>query len=141
MPARGATEGGETSASRPSPALRYADLAILAVALPVFVLVGASMLGYVVAAAAWILQRGIQLAADRAAARALASGVRRNALGLLAASTLVRLWVVTLAILLVGTLGSSRAGLAAAILSLVLVTVSLGSRALIQALHPVERGR
>ncbi len=118
--------------------LRYADLAVLAVALPVVLVAGASMLGYGVAAGAWLVQRSIQLAAERAAARALAAGVRRNALGMLAAATLARLWVVTLAILLVGTLGSRDAGLAAAILSLVLVTVSLGGRALAHALHPEE---
>jgi hypothetical protein len=119
------------SGSRALVALGYADLAVLAIALPVFLLIGASMLGYAAAAAAWLVQRGIQLAAERAARKALAAGVRRNALGWLAGATLARLWVVTLAILLVGTLGNRDAGLSAAVLSLVLVTVSLGSRAII----------
>jgi hypothetical protein len=118
--------------------MRYADLAVLAAALPVVLVTDVSMLGYAVAAAAWLAQRSIQLAAERAAARALASGVRRNALGMVAAAMLTRLWVVTLAILLVGTLGSRDAGLVAAVLSLVLVTVSLGGRALAHALHPEE---
>ena len=100
--------------------------------------IGASMLGYVVAVAAWLVQRAIQLAAERGAARALAAGTRRNALGMLAAATLGRLWVLTLAILLVGTLGSRDAGLVAAVLALVLVTVSLGSRALGHALYSEE---
>jgi hypothetical protein len=108
---------------------------VLAAALPVFVVVGASMLGYVVAAVAWGIQRAILFAGERGAARALAEGVRRNALGMIAGATLVRLWVVTLAILLVGTLGSRDAGLDAAILSLVLITVSLGTRALARVLY------
>ncbi len=119
------------SGSRALAALGYADLAVLAIALPVFLLIGASMLGYAAAAAAWLAQRGIQFVAERGARKQLASGGRRNALGMLAASILGRLWLVTLAILLVGLLGSREAGLSAAVLSLVLVTVSLGSRAII----------
>jgi hypothetical protein len=121
---------GSGAPSRALLALRYADLAVLVLALPVFLLIGASMLGYAVAAAAWLAQRGIQLGAERGATRALRAGVRRNALGMLAAATLARLWLVTLAILLVGLLGNREAGLAAAVLALVLVTVSLGGRAL-----------
>ncbi len=122
---------GSDSESRALVALGYADLAVLAIALPVFLLIGASMLGYAAAAAAWLVQRGVQLAAERSARKALAAGVRRNALGLLAGGMLARLWLVTLAILLVGLLGNREAGLSAAVLSLVLVTVSLGSRAII----------
>jgi hypothetical protein len=117
------------------------DLAALVLALPVFLLTGASMLGYGVAAGAWLFQRAIQLGADRAAVRALASGVRRNALGILAAATLARLWVLTLAILLVGLLGERRAGLGAAVLALVLVTLSLGGRAVDRAFFGEERAR
>ena len=129
---------GEEGRSRSEAVLRYADLAVLALALPVVLVTPASLLGYAVAAGAWLIQRSFQIAAERAAARALARGVRRNALGMLAGATLARLWIVTLAILLVGTLGSSRAGLTAAVLSLVLVTVSLGGRALTHVLHPEE---
>jgi len=129
----GSRAGTEASPSRVSLALRFADLAVLAAALPVFLVTGASMLGYGVAAGAWLVQRLIQLGADRAARRALATGVRRNALGILAAATLARLWVLTLAILLVGLLGERRAGLAAALLALALVTVSLSGRALDRA--------
>jgi len=118
--------------------LRYADLAVLALALPVVLVTPASLLGYAVAAGAWLIQRSFQIAAERAVARALARGVRRNALGMLAGATLARLWIVTLAILLVGTLGSSRAGLTAAVLSLVLVTVALGGRALTHVLRAEE---
>jgi hypothetical protein len=112
-------------------AIRYADLAVLALALPVFLLLDASMLGYFALAAAWLVQRGVQLAAERAATRALRDGVRRNALGFVAGATLVRLWIVTLTILIVGTAGTREAGLSAALLALVLVTVSLGCRAFI----------
>jgi len=117
-------------------ALRYGDLALLAIALPIFVVAGWPLLGYAVAAAAWLAQRGIELAANRRASRALATGDRRTALGALAAATLGRVWLVALAVLLVG-LAERESGLAAAILAAVLVTVRLGGRFL-GRLHPEE---
>jgi hypothetical protein len=141
-----ALEGSSGAASRSdSPsrallALGYADLAVLVIALPVFLLIGASMLGYAAAAAAWLAQRGVQLLGERGAKKALTSGVRRNALGMLAGAMLARLWIVTLAILLVGVLGSREAGLSAALLSLALVTVSLISRAIVHVWSQPESG-
>ena len=41
-------------------AVRYLDLIVLALALPVFALAGFPLAGYAVAAAAWLAQRGIQ---------------------------------------------------------------------------------
>jgi hypothetical protein len=119
-------------------ALRYADLARLAASLPIFILAGWPLLGYAVAAAAWLLQRGVHLAAERRSARALAAGDRRRAMGTIAAATLGRLWIVTLAILLVGLLAEHEDGLAAAVLTLVLVTVFLGGRLLSRLFGPQE---
>ena len=48
------------------------------------------------------------------------------------------LWIVTLAILLVGLLGSREDGLAAAVLAAVLVTISLAGEALYRAFGPEE---
>jgi len=118
--------------------VRYLDLALLALALPVFLVAGLPMAGYVVLALAWIAQRGVQLAAERHAARSLAAGVRRGAVGVLAGSILVRLWVVTLPILLVGLLGDRKDGLAAAVLAAILVTVSLATEAISRALGGPE---
>jgi hypothetical protein len=111
-------------------ALRYGDLAFLAIALPIFAIAGWPMAGYAVAAAAWLAQRGIELAADRRVVQALAEGERRTALGTVAASMLARIWLVTLAILLVGLLGQREDGLAAAVLSAVLITAHLGGRSI-----------
>jgi hypothetical protein len=121
--------------------LRYGDLALLALALPLFVIAGWPLLGYAVAAAAWLAQRGIELAANRRAARALVNRERRTALGVIGAATLGRVWLVTLAILLVGLLGARQDGLAAALLSLVLITLHLAGRALERVLAPGEAGR
>jgi hypothetical protein len=111
-------------------ALRYADLGLLALALPVFLLAGWPMLGYGVAAAAWLTQRLAQYAVDRHSAAALRAGNRRGAFGALAATTLGRVWFVALAILLVGKLGEREDGLAAAVLSALLVTAYLGGAAI-----------
>jgi hypothetical protein len=137
-----ALEGSSGAASRRGPltlALRYGDLVLLALALPIFVVAGWPLLGYAVAAAAWLAQRGIELAANRRAARALAEGERRTALGALAAATLGRVWLVALAILLVG-LAERESGLAAAVLTAVLVTAHLGGRSLDRLLNPEEAG-
>jgi hypothetical protein len=115
--------------SRLATAIRFADLAVLAAALPVFLVADLPMLGYAVCAAAWIAAPAMQLAADRHVKRSLARGNRNSALGVLAAATLGRVWLVALAILLVG-LSDSDAGLAAAVLAAALVTVHLAGMAI-----------
>ncbi|MEK6277883.1 MAG: hypothetical protein AABM29_07720 [Actinomycetota bacterium] len=110
---------------------------MLAFALPVFLLAGFPMLGYAVAAAAWLAAWGVQLAAERNVERSLSGGNRRSALGVLAAATLGRVWLVALAILLVG-LSEREAGLAAAVLTAALVTVHLAGMALDRLMAPEE---
>ncbi len=106
------------------------DLALVAVALPLFVLAGWPMLGFAVAAGAWLFQRLAQHLVDRHTASALRVGNRRGAFGVLAASTLGRVWFLALAILLVGKLGEREDGLAAALLCAALVTLYLGGTAI-----------
>jgi uncharacterized membrane protein len=108
---------------------------LLALALPVFLVLDLPMLGYVVTAAAWLVQRGIELVAERRAKNALAAGERRTALGTIAATTLARVWLVALAVLLVGGLADREDGLAAAVLCVPLITVSLAGRALARSLE------
>jgi hypothetical protein len=115
-------EGG----GRVTLALGYADLALLVLALPVFVLAGWPLGGYAVAAGVWLVQRGIQAAASRRATAAQRRGERRTALGILAGATLARVWLIALAVLLVG-LAEREAGLAAALLSAALFTVYLAT--------------
>jgi hypothetical protein len=110
--------------------IRYADLALLVVALPVFLAADLPLLGYAVAAAAWIVQRLVLFAAERRVAASLAAGERRAAVGVTAASTLGRAWFVALCVLLVGVLGDREDGLAAAVLAAVLFTAQFGGIAL-----------
>ncbi len=109
--------------------LRFADLALLALALPVFLLAGLPLAGYAVAAGAWLAQRIVHLIAERRANAMLAAGDRRHAMTLIAGTTLGRVWLVALAVLIVG-LGQRDAGLAAAVLCAVLFTVFLATQAL-----------
>jgi hypothetical protein len=134
--------GGSEAARGPRAGLllRYADLALLALALPVFALADLPLLGYAAAAAAWLAQHAILAFAERRAGAALGRGDRRTALGLVGASTLGRVWLVALAVLLVGVLGDREDGLAAAVLSAALVTVHLGCVALSKLLEG-EAGR
>jgi hypothetical protein len=108
---------------------KYVDLLVLAAALAVFLLGGLPLLGYAVAAAAWLAQRGIQVIATRRAAGELADGNRQRAMGIVAATTLGRVWLMATAILLVG-LAEREAGLTAAILVLALFTVSFAAQGL-----------
>ena len=132
-----ASEAGPQGA-RPGVLWRYADLLVLALALPVFVVADWPLVGYAAAAVAWLAQHVILFYADRASVAALRRGDRNRALGIVGVSTIGRLWLVTLAILLVGLLGEREDGLAAAILTFVLVTVHLGSLALTKLLQPQE---
>jgi len=110
-------------------ALRYADLALLVIALPVFVVAGWHLGGYAALAAAWIAQRAVSVLARRRAERALGEGNRRSALATVGWTSLGRAWFVGAAVLVTG-LVDREAGLAAAILAAVLFTVYLAGEAI-----------
>jgi hypothetical protein len=118
-------------AAEPSGTLRalgYLDLAALAFALPVFLVAKFSMLGYAVAAGAWIGQRIVRELVQRRAAKAPDV---RTSIGLTAASMIIRGWLVAFAIFAVG-LSDSKAGLAAAILFLFLFSIFFTMQAIIR---------
>lgn len=106
---------------------KYVDLMVLAVALAVFLLGGLPMLGFAVGAAAWLAQRGIQALAAQRAQVELAAGRRQRAMGIVAATTLGRVWLLATAVLLTG-LAEREAGLSEAVLLAVLFTVSLAAQ-------------
>jgi hypothetical protein len=98
--------------------LRYLDIVLLIVALPVFLVGGLPMLGYAAGAGAWIVQRAIQIVLNRKAA---ASDDPRIVVGITAGSMIGRAWLVALTIFAAG-LADNEAGLAAAVLVIVLFT-------------------
>lgn len=100
--------------------VRYLDLVALAAALPLFLLAGLPMLGYTVAAGAWLVQRGINAFAQ---AKAKASEDPRTVVGLLAGSMIGRGWLTAGSIMAVGLAGAREDGLAAAILCITLFSI------------------
>ena len=121
-------------------ALRNIDLLVLLAALPIFILVGAPLIAWLVAGGAWIAGRiGMELAARRRRA-ALAASNRNAALGVTAMAVMGRVWLLALAILLVGLLYDREAGLAAAVLALALVTAHLCASFLTHLLDPEADG-
>lgn len=106
---------------------KYVDLLLLAAALAVFLLAGFPLLGYAVGAVCWLLQRTVQIVAGKRANAELAGGNRQKAMGIIAATTLGRVWLMATAVLLVG-IAEREAGLSAAILLLVLFTVSFAAQ-------------
>jgi hypothetical protein len=116
-------------------ALRWLDVIALAAALPVFLLAGLPLAGYVVAALAWLAQRAIQLAIQR---RAAASADPRAIVGLTAGSMIARSWLVAGAIFGVGIVAGDKDGLAAAALVIALFTIYF---AIQLVTRPLEIGR
>lgn len=114
--------------------LRYLDLILLALGLPVFLVAGLPLLGYGALAAAWLLQRWIQAFAAR---RAVATGDRRAAMGVLAGSLFGRVFLVCLTVLGVG-LVEREAGLAAGVLAAMLFTVYFATLLIVT---PLEESR
>jgi hypothetical protein len=114
---------------------KHVDLVVLAAALAVFAIGGLPLLGYAVAAAAWLAQRGIQVLAGRRTAAELRAGNRQRAMGIVAATTLGRVWLMVTAVLL-GGIAERAAGLAAAVLLLVLFTISFAAQGLVHLLEP-----
>ena len=119
---------------------KYVDLLVLAASLAVFVLAGLPMIGYAAAAAAWLAQRGIQVVATRRASAELAAGERQRAMGIVAATTLGRVWLMSTVVLLTGLLFEREDGLAAALLVVILFTVTFAGAGLAHLLEPEARG-
>jgi hypothetical protein len=119
---------------------KYVDLVVLVAALAVFVLGGLPMIGYAVAAAAWLGQRGIQVVVGRRAAAELAGGNRQRAMGLIAATSLGRVWLMVTSVLIAGLLTEREAGLAAGVLLAVLFTVSFAAQGIAYLLEPEGQG-
>ncbi len=108
---------------------KYVDPLALAAALAIFLLGGFPMLGFAVAAAVWVLQRGIQMYAAKRSQAELKAGNRQKAMGMIAATTLGRVWLMATAVLLVG-LAERESGLAAAVMLLALFTISFAAQGL-----------
>jgi hypothetical protein len=101
--------------------LKYADIAILVIALPIFIVASWPLLGWVTGAGVWLMWRGIGAWADR---RAIASADMRTFVGIETAAMIGRGWLLGLILITVGLLAGNDVGLSAAVLAIVLFSVS-----------------
>jgi hypothetical protein len=99
--------------------MRNVDVLVLALALPLFVVAGWPIVGWLLGAGVWALQR---LISEYAVRKAEASDDPRTKVGLLAGSMIGRGWLVAGIILAVG-LNNNDAGLSGAVLFLAVFTV------------------
>lgn len=120
--------------------LRYVDLALLVLALPVFIAAGFPMSGYLGVVGIWILMYAVELVSNRAIEGAVERRDRRAAMGWLGATGLARAWIVALGVLIIGIAAGKDAGLAAAVLAAILFTAHLGSRILLRFAESKETG-
>ena len=126
-----------TAASVPSTAvpfpIRYFDCLLVVAGAAFALLLGAPVLGSVVGAGAWLLQRLLAAWFDRAAA---STSDRRTAAGIAFAGAVGRPLLLAITILAVGLLGTKHDGLIAAVLVAVAFTVYL---ALTMILRPQRK--
>ena len=113
---------------------RWLDVILVVLAAPFVVLMGLPVLGYVVGAVAWIIQRfaAVGVWVEHIAERQ--QDVRR-AVGLNLAALFARAWLVGLTILAVGLAGEREDGLTAAVLMLVAFTLYFVTSLLLRSLE------
>lgn len=120
------------SKSDPLVFVRYLDVVVLILAAPFVWLMGAPMLGFVVGAGAWLITRVAgELIERRARGREVKTQLALN-FGVM----LGRVWVVGIAILIVGKTADQADGLTAALVALVAFTLYLATS---MVLRPTER--
>ena len=102
--------------------VRYLDVVMIVAFLPLALLAGLPVLGYVVGGGAWTAQRFLGTWLD---ARAASAAEMRTSAGIMLAGVMGRAWLMGLTILAVGLLGDRRDGLTAAVLVFAAFTVYL----------------
>ena len=115
--------------------LKYLDLGVLAIALPVFLLADLPMAGYAIVGAAWLAQRAIQ---SFAAGRAAATGDRRAAISVLAGTMVARIWLLALSVLAAGLI-EREAGVAGGLLAAALFTTFFVTLLIVKPLEEAAR--
>lgn len=124
--------------SDPLAPLKVLDLALLALALPVFLVAGLPIVGWVAGAAVWLMWRGIGAWADRKVA---ASRDPRVVAGVATGAMIGRGWLMGLTILGVGLVFGRDEGLSAAVLAIVLFTVFFATRMVTRGFDGPPSGR
>ncbi len=111
-------------------ALRYVDLVLLWLTVPLALALGAPELGVLLGAVVWTAQRIAALKMDERARGRDA----RQAIGLNMVTMIVRMWLVAATVVVAGVAGSRDDGVAAAVVLLVTFTVSFAATLLNRSL-------
>lgn len=114
------------TSSEPVLLLRYLDVALVALAAPIMVLIGVPAVGYLAGAGAWIALRALGVVVERAAA----SAQFRSEISIRLGYLLGRLFVLALAVILIRRGEGRDAGLAALLVIVFAFTVQLACSAL-----------
>ncbi len=112
--------------------VRYLDVVLVVLAAPFVILLDAPVVGYVVGAGVWIVQRVLEAALEHTSRR----GDVRREIGVKVGSMIGRVWLIGLGIVAVGLAAEREDGLTAALVCLAAYTVHMAT-ALI--LRPLER--
>ncbi len=112
-------------------ALRYIDLVLLWLTVPLALALGAPQLGVLLAAVAWTVQRLAALKVDQ---RARERESAREAIGLNMVTMIVRMWLVAATVVVAGLAGEREDGVAAAVVLLVTFTVAFAATLLSRSL-------
>lgn len=115
--------------------LKNLDFGVLALALPVFLIGGFPMVGYAIVAAVWVAQRWLQ---SFATARAVETGDRRAAIGVIGGMMVARIWLLGLGVLAAGLI-DREAGVAAGLLAVALFTTFFVTLLIVKPLEEAAR--
>ena len=115
--------------------LKNLDFGVLALALPVFLLGGFPIVAYAIVAAAWVAQRRL---ASFATARAVETGDRRAAIGVIGGTMVARIWLLGLSVLGAGLI-EREAGVAAGLLAVALFTTFFVTLLIVKPLEEAAR--
>jgi hypothetical protein len=115
--------------------LKNLDLGVLALALPVFLLGGFPIVAYAIIAVAWVAQRVLQ---NFAAAKAVETGDRRAAIGVIGGTMVARIWLLGLSVLAAGLI-EREAGVAAGLLAVALFTTFFVTLLIVKPLEEAAR--
>ena len=102
--------------------LQYLDVAVLAIAAPILLLIGVPAAGYAISAGAWIVLRGVGVLVERAAT---AAHEQRTEISLRLGYMLGRLFALALVIVLVRQDSGKDAGLTALVVVVGAFTIQL----------------
>jgi hypothetical protein len=115
--------------------LKNLDFGVLALALPVFIVGGFPIVAYAIVATAWVAQRLLQ---NFASAKAVETGDRRAAIGVIGGVMVARIWLLGLSVLAAGLI-EREAGVAAGLLAVALFTTFFVTLLIVKPLEEAAR--